>query len=170
MRRIPSLLAALAFALVALAPTAQAQCRITGAPLVGDELANYCGGGGSAYRWEGPNGFAATTRCIAITQPGEYRLFAFDSDTGLWFGPCTVTVEADTIGPPPPPPAPDSSMNCPRAAWQYARACRANVRSKAIMSPKQLVAISTKVDERAELFGWADAPSGFCATMRTPAN
>lgn len=167
MRRIPVTLATLALALAAGSSVAHAQCGITGSPVIGASPANLCGTGGMSYRWEGPNGFAATTRCVAITQPGDYRLFAFDSDVGLWFGPCAVTVTGDTVVvPPPPPPAVDTMLNCPRAAWFWTRACRSNERTKPLLTPQQIAAVAAAVDQRAQSLAWSDAASGFCTTLR----
>ena len=170
MRRIPVTLAAIA--LLSWASAAHAQCGITGTPVIGSTPANLCGTGGSSYRWEGPNGYAATTRCVALTAPGEYRLFSFDSDVGLWFGPCSVTVTGDSVPPPPPPPPPppatDTTLNCPRPAWYWVRACRRGSADRAIMNDKQMAILAAAVDSRSQLLSWADPVSGFCSVMRVP--
>jgi len=173
MRRIPVSLSLATFAVVAMTATAQAQCGITGSPLIGTTPANLCGTGGTQYMWEGPNGFSAMTQCVGITQAGEYSLYAFDGNSGMWFGPCLINVTGELIEPPPPPPpvANDTLINCPRAAWFWTRGCRVsdrgNDRAKQTMSAEQITAVASAVDQRSQFFGWADARSGFCTAMRT---
>lgn len=176
MRRIPASLSLATFALVAMASSAQAQCGITGTPVIDTAPANLCGTGGTQYMWEGPNGFGATTRCVSLTQAGEYALYAFDGNVGLWFGPCLINVTGELIEPPPPPPPPpvanDTLINCPRPGWFWTRGCRTNERgndrAKQTLSAEQLAAIASAVDQRSQFFGWADARGSFCATMRMP--
>lgn len=171
MRRIPVTLAALALTLVTWAPSAHSQCGITGSPVINGAPAELCGTGGTSYMWEGPNAFLATTQCVSITTPGEYSLLAFDSALGMWFGPCLVMVTGDSVvvpPPPPPPPAPvDTALNCPRVASFWMLSCRFADGEGAILSAQQVGAIAAAVDQRSQVFGWADA-SGFCATMQQP--
>ena len=176
MRRIPVTLSLATLALVAMATSVQAQCGITGSSLIGTTPANLCGTGGTEYMWEGPNGYNATSRCVSLTQAGEYSLYAYDGNIGQWFGPCLINVTGELIEPPPPPPPPpvanDTLINCPRPAWFWTRGCRTNARGndrvKQTMSAEQLAAVALAVDQRSQLFGWADARAGFCATMRMP--
>ncbi len=172
MRRIPITLTALALILAAGSTVARAQCGLTGSPVINGAPANLCGTGGTSYMWEGPNGFTATTQCVALTAPGEYALYAFDADLGRWFGPCLIDVTGDSVSvppPPPPPPAPvDTALNCPRAAWYWTQACRRVAGPNPTLSPQQIASIAAGVDQRAQSLGWADAQSGFCATMRMP--
>ena len=168
MRRIPVTLAALALTLVTWAPAAHSQCGITGNPVINGAPAELCGTGGTSYMWEGPNAFLATTQCVSINSPGEYSLLAFDNNLGMWFGPCLVMVTGDSvIVPPPPPPAPvDSALNCPRPTGYWALACQRAAGERPIVSAEQLAAIAAAVDQRAQVFGWADAANGFCAAVR----
>jgi hypothetical protein len=74
---------------------AAAQCYVIGP-------SEMCSGGvelcappqGVEFQWTGPSGPLPGTACILATQPGTYTLRFFDGDNGLWFGPCSHTVEA----------------------------------------------------------------------------
>ena len=84
-------------ATASLASEAAGQCSIQHTAVTGAwEL---CAGGGGAWQWSGPGGFAATTECVTVTTPGTYSLREWDGLNGLWSAPCTWTFGQVPAGP-----------------------------------------------------------------------
>lgn len=71
------------------------QCEIfgpsevcTGAPI------QLCAPPDGIYTWTGPNSQTWSTQCIDVSAPGTYSVRFFDTNNGLWFGPCSQVVTA----------------------------------------------------------------------------
>lgn len=95
---------ALAFTVLLLAwPGAapvSAQCTITGPNSICSGSAELCGRTGPyEWHWSGPNGFAALTRCVTITEPGIYTLRMWDMNNALWLAPCSQNVSGGATTP-----------------------------------------------------------------------
>jgi hypothetical protein len=96
--RVPDLRRASSLSLIAvlaaLIPTAAAaQCSISGPSVLTPPGIQLCGGAGPYdYEWTGPNGFAAFTECVTVSQPGTYTLLVYDYINNLWYGPCSHAV------------------------------------------------------------------------------
>lgn len=87
---------ALAAVLVALcAPhLASAQCEITGPTVLCEGgSVTLCAPPDGEYEWWGP-GITSSSRCITVTQPGEYTVMYYDAVNGLGFEPCSQVVTA----------------------------------------------------------------------------
>jgi len=83
--------AALALLLAMTPQPVVAQCTVSGPDQVCGS-AELCGPEThTSFRWTGPGGFAATTRCVTVTEAGTYSLRSFDPDNGLWFN-CSKTL------------------------------------------------------------------------------
>lgn len=77
---------------------------------------NWCGPTGSFdYAWSGPNGFAASTACIAVADPGDYLLRVRSLPAGCWGDSTVRSLAISTCGA-------STTTNCPRPAWWWSAA------------------------------------------------
>lgn len=96
MRRLVAMMVA-AVSVAVLAQDAAGQCEISVLEMNG--VVTLCAVGGDAWQWTGPGGFTAVDPCVDVTVNGTYTLRTFDSVSGLWSDPCSVTYPTGAVAP-----------------------------------------------------------------------
>jgi hypothetical protein len=161
--RVPTLpaLVSLVLLCVASATIARAQdCSITGPATTCGSAVELCATAGDfEYEWTGPNGFTAQTQCISVSEPGTYSVRLFDFINGLWFAPCSHTLEAADCG------GGSKGVNCPRTAHFWFRQCQAAGHRGDRLSAETVAAIAACVDGRMQIFAWNGNPARLTAAL-----
>lgn len=114
--------------------------------------------GNTSYRWTGPRGFTASTRCITAEEPGQYSVALRDPSSGRTER-CSQTLVLSGNGTGDDQ-DPDEVVwdNCPRDL-QFWRRVFGNGGSVEL-SQADLRAIARFVDERSAYFNWRDDLQG----------
>ncbi|HYM82107.1 MAG TPA: hypothetical protein VEY91_11955 [Candidatus Limnocylindria bacterium] len=146
-----------------------ASCSITGpqwltagrrARLCGQSIANH------SYRWTGPNGYQATTRCIDVDEGGAYDLTMRDLSQGT-VRRCSFTLQTQAD---PGDPDAELSENCPKALGYWRGQCGSDATAGTReLSTQDVRAIARCIDERSKYFNWSNDYDGLCQVLRPAA-
>jgi hypothetical protein len=143
----------------------QAQtCTISGPSVIpANRPARLCGQsfGNSSYRWLGPAGFEATSRCIDVGTAGTYELTIRDLSTGA-IRECSMRLGGDDdVGQ-----DPDALLNenCPRASSFWRQECSNG--NGGDLSQQEMLSIAQRVDERSRYFNWSNDLAGLCQALQ----
>ena len=117
----------------------------------------------TTYRWTGPSGFVASTRCVTVDDPGTYRV-AMRNNTSGRTDRCGQTLALTNVDPEPGE-NPDEIVwdNCPRPLQFWRDAFRTN--GNGDLSQADLQAIARSVDERSTYFNWSNDLAGMRAAL-----
>jgi hypothetical protein len=140
------------------------ECGITGPRTIpAGSSATICAPsyGNSSYRWTGPDGFVATSRCIQAESGGTYWLTVRNLSTGRVTRCSTALTVVDQGGNDNDNPDRPYGGNCPRN-FQYWRRVAADSRTRngAELSRREYLDLAREVDARSSYFNWSNDAEG----------
>ena len=137
--------------------TGTVPCDISGPSTVCEgETAELCGPTGEfTYRWEGPGGFTATSRCITVSVAGVYTLVV-TNPVSTCEATCTHELKVEDCEPPPP-----SGENCPRTVGFWGAQCDQKDNGSTKFTKDEVQSIASCVDDRSDLFTWTSDSNPF---------
>jgi len=114
--------------------------------------------GASEYKWGGPGGFTASTRCVQVNVAGTYWVQVRNDPTGCWTAPCEKALAMAPCR---------TRENCPVAPWLWHNQCASDHWNRhRLFDHEQMALIGKGVDEHAISLAWEDPVEGFCRTLK----
>lgn len=144
------------------------QCVISGPEIVYDGAAAIlCATArtNTSYRWTGPAGFTATSRCITVSATGTYAVTLRNLSTGRT-EQCTRLLTQDGVSDPNGS-DPDAAYwdNCPRDLQFWRGAMAQNPAGTSGLSAADLQSVAREVGRRSTYFNWPNDLQGLRAAL-----
>jgi hypothetical protein len=157
-------------------PDTGADCAISGPEVVASGgTARLCATSRSntTYRWTGPGGFTATSRCITVSAPGTYTVTLRNLSTGR-LDQCARDLRSEYDDTDPDAEDPDAVYrdNCPRDLqfWRSAVRLRTTgATGTALFRTTDLQALAREIDRRSTYFNWSNDLEGLRAALNPAA-
>ena len=143
-------------------------CDITGPETVTDGgMARLCATSraNTSYRWSGPGGFTATSRCISVSAPGTYTVTLRNLSTGRTDRCTHVLTGYDDGGVGDEDPDAIYWDNCPRDLQFWRSALNQNGAASTGLTASDLQAIAREVDRRSTFFNWTNDMTGLRSAL-----
>jgi hypothetical protein len=118
----------------------------------------------TSYRWTGPGGFTATSRCVTVNATGTYTVTLRNLNSGR-LDRCTHYVSNPDDQPTDEDPDAVYWDNCPRDLQFWRTAYRQGAANASGLSSSDLQAIARQVDARSTYFNWSNDVQGIRSAL-----